>query len=302
MRLNKHSIVKLGEKIRELRIAKLMTQAELAGTQITRNMLSCIENGSAQPSLSTVLYIASRLNVPAGFLLAEEGDELLYRKMNSFANIKRAYMAGDWYGCRSLCVSSCPEPDDEICLMLANCDAEIAIMEFWNGHLRSACRFFDEAIGYSEKTMYSASYICAKAKVYFQYMRRLSPTLYSEVLDEDAETDTKYISSFSGYVDAMDALDEGNLEKAELLLSLIAEEPFYTVHIQIRMQMLQRRYGEAKKSLLGLLKADEPLNEISLYAVLCELEICCRETEDFKGAYNYANEKVVLLEKLLKDF
>ena len=93
----------IGEKIRELRVAKLMTQSELAGTQIMRNMLSCIENGVAQPSLSTILYIAGRLNVPAGFLLAEEGDEIVYRKMSSFANIKRAYMAEDWRGCRSLC-------------------------------------------------------------------------------------------------------------------------------------------------------------------------------------------------------
>ena len=83
----------IGEKIRELRIAKLMTQAELAGTQITRNMLSSIENGAAQPSLSTVLYIAKRLNVPAGFLLADEGDEIIYRKMTGFGNIKRAYLA-----------------------------------------------------------------------------------------------------------------------------------------------------------------------------------------------------------------
>ena len=68
----------IGEKIRELRTAKLMTQSELAGSQITRNMLSCIENGTANPSLQTILYIASRLNVPAGFLLAEEGDEIVY--------------------------------------------------------------------------------------------------------------------------------------------------------------------------------------------------------------------------------
>ena len=60
----------IGEKIRDLRVSKLMTQAELAGSQITRNMLSCIENGNASPSLSTIIYIAGRLNVPVGFLLA----------------------------------------------------------------------------------------------------------------------------------------------------------------------------------------------------------------------------------------
>ena len=41
----------IGEKIRKLRNGKLMTQAELAGTQITRNMLSQIESGTAMPSL-----------------------------------------------------------------------------------------------------------------------------------------------------------------------------------------------------------------------------------------------------------
>ena len=50
-----------------------------------------------------------------------------------------------------------------------------------------------------------------------------------------------------------------------------------------------------------MLNSEEPLNEISLYTVLCELEICCRETEDYKGAYNYASEKVQLLEQLLKE-
>ena len=50
--------MEIGEKIKKIRTAKLMTQSELAGTEITRNMLSQIENGSAQPSMATVLYIA----------------------------------------------------------------------------------------------------------------------------------------------------------------------------------------------------------------------------------------------------
>ena len=41
--------------------------------------------------------------------------------------------------------------------------------------------------------------------------------------------------------------------------------------------------------------------EIELYTVLCELEICSKETEDYKRAYNIASEKVQLLEKMLKE-
>ena len=40
----------LGQKIREARQSKGMTQKELVGDYITRNMLSKIENDSAIPS------------------------------------------------------------------------------------------------------------------------------------------------------------------------------------------------------------------------------------------------------------
>ena len=292
----------IGERIRELRISKLMTQAELAGDHITRNMLCCIENGSANPSISTVLYIAGRLNVPAGFLLADEGDEIVYRKMSNLSNIKRAYTAGDLHGCRSLCVSSCPEPDDEINLLLANCDAGIAAEEFWSGRLRSACRFFDEALGYAEKTVYPTDSVVAEAIVYFHYMERLSHTLYSDRLDEGTELSLCSLSPFARYVRALDALDAGEDERVTEYLSYADESTFLAAHIRIRLMMRAGDYKASLSSLLQLLNGDTPLNRIELYTVLCELEICCRETEDFKGAYNYANEKIGLLEDLLKEY
>ncbi|MBQ9806177.1 MAG: helix-turn-helix transcriptional regulator [Clostridia bacterium] len=291
----------IGEKIRELRVAKLMTQTELAGTHITRNMLSCIENGAAQPSLSTILYIAKRLNVPAGFLLADEGDEVLYRKMNSFGNIKKAYVEGDLHSCRSLCLSACPEPDDEIRLLLADCDVGIAIEEFWSGKLRSACRFFDEALVYAEKTMYQTAHVEAQARLFFRYMRRLSPTLYSDVLDEEATPATVWNSPFAVYTSALEALDDGDYEGARMLCDTMEENSFFALHINSCLLMSEGAYSDAKKDLLALLNSDDPLNQIELYSVLCELEISCRETEDYKGAYDYATEKVQLLEQLLKE-
>ncbi len=291
----------IGQKIRELRLAKLMTQSELAGTFITRNMLSCIENGSAQPSLSTIQYIAGRLNVPAGFLLGVEGDEVVYRKMNSFANIKKAYTAGDLWGCRNLCISGCPEPDDEISLLLADCDAGIAAEEFWGGRLRSSCRFFDEALNYAEKTVYCTSHITALATVYFRYMMRLSPSLYSDVLDDGKVLDFSYVGAFSVYVNALDALDEQQLQAAVEGLHCLEEGSFFHEHLHARILVEQQAFAEAKLLLLRMLKSEAPLNPIQLYAVLCDLEICCRETEDFKSAYSYSNDKIALLEQLLNE-
>lgn len=291
----------IGEKIRSLRVAKLMTQSELAGNQITRNMLSCIENGSAQPSLSTIRYIAKALNVPVGFLLADEGDEIVYQKMSGLPNIKRAYRVGDWMGCRSLCQTSCPEPDDEIRLILSTCDLEIAKSAFWEGKIRYACRFFDEAMLYAADTLYPAEHVQAEAEVYFRYMARISPMLYSDVLDENAARSVVAKNAFSSYLDALEALDVGDEAPAKQYAQVHAEESFFCAHLSAKCLMNQSKYHEAKACLDDLLETEILLNEISLYAILCDLEICCREIEDFKSAYRYTNERVQLLEKLLRE-
>ena len=296
----------IGERIRELRISKLMTQADLAGDRITRNMLSCIENGSANPSLSTIVYIAGRLGVPAGFLLADQGDEMAYRKMSNLSNIKKAYTTGDVQSCRSLCLSGCPEPDDEISLLLANCDAEIAAEEFWSGRLRSSCRFFDEALSYAEKTIYSTDAIEAEIRVYFRFMERISHTLYSDLLDEEKALSVKSNSIISKYLDALDALDCDDTSVAHALieeLSQADENSFFKAHLQNKLLIIQKNYKQAQKALQQLLQDNEtPLNKIELYTVLGDLEICCRENEDYKNAYRYASEKVELVEQLLKEY
>ena len=61
----------LGQKIRSARIERGMTQKELVGDHITRNMLSRIENDSAMPSMRTLEYIAARLDLPAGYFMAD---------------------------------------------------------------------------------------------------------------------------------------------------------------------------------------------------------------------------------------
>ena len=296
----------IGERIRELRISKLMTQADLAGDHITRNMLSCIENGSANPSLSTIVYIAGRLGVPAGFLLAEQGDEMAYRKMSNLSNIKKAYTTGDVQSCRSLCLSGCPEPDDEISLLLANCDTGIAVEEFWSGRLRSSCRFFDEALSYAEKTIYSTDAIEAEIRVYFRYMERISHTLYSDLLDEEKALSVKSNTVLSQYLDALYALDDSDVSVAEQLIDQLTnsgENSFFKAHLQNKLLMIDKNYKQAQKALQQLLQdSSTPLNKIELYTVLEDLEICCRENEDYKSAYRYANEKVELLEQLLKEY
>lgn len=71
----------LGQKVRELRLSKQLTQKELAGDFITRNMLSQIENDGAMPSMKTMEYLAGRLEKPIGYFLDEQHDDVSLSNM-----------------------------------------------------------------------------------------------------------------------------------------------------------------------------------------------------------------------------
>lgn len=71
----------IGSRIKKLRKEKKMTLAELGGDQLTKGMLSLIENGKVNPSMKSLQYIAEQLNVDVSTLVndshIEEIRELL---------------------------------------------------------------------------------------------------------------------------------------------------------------------------------------------------------------------------------
>ena len=62
----------LGEKIKAARLEAGLSQRQLCGNVITRNMLSQIENGSARPSMATLQHLARQLGKPIGYFLQEQ--------------------------------------------------------------------------------------------------------------------------------------------------------------------------------------------------------------------------------------
>lgn len=63
--------MELGQKLRQARQEAGLSQRQLCGEELTRNMLSQIENGSARPSMDTLRYLAQRLGKPMSFFLDE---------------------------------------------------------------------------------------------------------------------------------------------------------------------------------------------------------------------------------------
>src|SRR2546421_9990086 len=60
--------LRLGERLRQLRVAAGMTQTELAGERFSKEYVSQIERGKTRPTRETIEWLAQRLGVDAGFL------------------------------------------------------------------------------------------------------------------------------------------------------------------------------------------------------------------------------------------
>lgn len=115
-----------GRRIKEARIAKKMTQSEVVGTFITRNMLSQIESGAATPSVKTLEYLASVLDIPIASLMPQ-GDDTEYSE--SFSGAERLIRAKSLFSegryTEAAELAECEEEwgafTDEFCALSAKC-------------------------------------------------------------------------------------------------------------------------------------------------------------------------------------
>ena len=80
----------MGQRILAARLAAGLSQRELAGEEITRNMLSSLEHDTANPSVATLRYLAGRLGKPVGWFLGEDGP----------SEAVAAFAHGDYRRCR----------------------------------------------------------------------------------------------------------------------------------------------------------------------------------------------------------
>lgn len=82
----------MGQRILQARLEAGLSQRELAGGEITRNMLSSLEHDTANPSLSTLRHLSARLGRPVSWFLGEDsGSEAV-----------RAFARGEYRRCREL--------------------------------------------------------------------------------------------------------------------------------------------------------------------------------------------------------
>ena len=170
----------LGEKIKAARKSRKMTQKRLAGSKITRNMLSRIENGTANPSLETIRYLASELKLPVEYFLSENDNLLFYEKNERIAEVYRAYEAKDYIYCINK-ISAMSGLDNELAYLLASSAFNQGKTSIKLGALKSAHKYLALAREAASKTVLDTSLIEALIPMY----EAISSNVQSPLLEFD---------------------------------------------------------------------------------------------------------------------
>ncbi|MCQ2353554.1 MAG: helix-turn-helix domain-containing protein [Clostridia bacterium] len=298
----------IGKKIKTLRNAKMMTQSELAGSEITRNMLSRIENGSALPSLPTLLYLSERLGVPAGLLLADNKEEFMYRKMTGMPDIRSAFAAGDWEICLDLC-DSLGGNDDETEYIRKICFFNSAKDAFNSGNLRLAGSLFSDLCRdrLENDDPYQLRLIKKTGTVYLAYMREVSPSFDSDDAAYSVPPDTlsdpfcRYSSVFiSMNSRGTEAETQSLISPAAYSESTDENNILLAKHIKARLLMEKNDFSAAHQILKKMLSDTVSLPAPVMYFVFSDLEKCCSAISDYKGAYEYSGAKLDMMERFFR--
>lgn len=259
--------MELGQKLKQARLEAGLSQRQLCGDTITRNMLSQIENGSAKPSLATLQVLSARLGKPVSYFWKDAPSENL-------SLLKQAADAPPEEALRLLQSYLSPDPllDYGYYLLLARCHLELAeqaIAENRSGYARS---LLEQAEKHIKKAPDSdGSFRRRFAILCFQAEMSDADKLCKDLPDNTPEM----------LLRATAALKQNDLERC--LACLSAADRQTPEGLLLRGDALMQR-KDYQNAIACLCKLESTMP----YQVYSRLEICYRELGDFQKAYEYA--------------
>lgn len=274
----------LGEKIRKARVEKKMTQNALAGSKITRNMLSAIECGKASPSLDTIYYLAEKLSLPVSYLLSEDDDLFFYSKRAAIKSITNAYRDKHYQACIEH-IDKLGAVDDELAFLLATCYFELGRSAVRGGMIVSARRYLSLSREYCQKTIYDTMRIENLLLMY----SALADNIQSPLLEFDIKLfaqnhDIDYDYEFYKYI-IMDSTYKHT-------------NPIFAMHVRAKNFITERKYKEAIALLSSIenLRGQGSYNAYVIFGVYTDMENCYKQLGDYENAYRYASKRISLIE------
>lgn len=260
--------MELGEKLRQARIEAGLSQRQLCGEEITRNMLSLIENGSAKPSMKTLQYLASRLGKSVSYFLEETA--VLSPNQEIMVSARQLYDSGKFAEADRL-LEGYRFPDPVY-------DREKELL--W---VLMRLKLAEEAIR-QERFVYAAE-ILKQTPVETAYLaealnrRRL--LLLGSIPGQSVAAQLPSIDE-ELLLRAHEAFDTKDAARAVHLLEAMESKDSPQWHLlRGRIDLQQKKWKSAEKHLR---KAEKVFSR----EVVPLLEICYRELGNFQKAYEYA--------------
>lgn len=274
----------LGEKIKAARRAKMMTQESLVKDKITRNMLSRIENGKANPSIETIKFLADELSLPVSYLLSEDDDILFYEKKEKMNIIYQAYADKDYSYCVSL-IGALSSVDSELAYILAASYFEMAKIAILKGSLKSALKYAELSDKNCDLTVLNTEHIRSVLSMY----KAIASNIQSPLLEFDPTKYTDGMSDIFDYDMFRYLMQDYEYKYTDKCISL---------HVAAKLMIKERRYSEAISYLTDAIDLghNERYNAFVMFGIYTDLEQCYKQTYNFEKAYQFASKRLSMIE------
>lgn len=259
--------VELGQKLKQARLECGLSQRQLCGDVITRNMLSLIENGAASPSMDTLRYLSQQLGKPMSYFLDE--DAVISANQPIMEQARSAFEREDYDAVlQHLSFYRVPDPvfDWEEALLRSLSLIYMAEQAISRGKGPYALELLERAGESGERTPYYTEDLERRRRLSLAQLipTELPPDDLALMIRAEAALREKKPEEAARYLDATEVRSGSrwNYLRGRAYLEICA-------------------YPQAQ----ACLETGWEWNPKSC-AVL--LEQCCREQEDFRGAYRYA--------------
>lgn len=276
----------LGEKIRQVRLERGLTQKQLAGDRITRNQLSQIENDLTQPSMRTLEYLAAGLGVDAGWLMTQEDGDAAQKRLTE---ARELFREGRYAECMERTGTLTGE---EALLMRSICAYRLAEQALNDERFSEASAYAEQALECNARCLYTnpslqiaAARVSARCAAAEKKEAQAAFETYHQIFLRQ-QASVQYHLTMARF-----DLEQEHIQAAEREIWSIADLPEESrAEYLILRGRIAAKKEQYENAILYLQQAQEAegLPRLLKRELLLALERCYSETQQYKQAYECA--------------
>ena len=266
--------MELGQRLKAARLERGLSQRQLCGDVITRNMLSQIENGTARPSMDTLRYLAGELGKPLSFFLEEDAvtspNQAVMARARQERDSKKVLEILKEY-----------RSPDEVFDKEKELLTRLATLNLAEESMAEEKQIFAASLLEELGTMEDGYCAVELERRRLMLLAQVKPQMLEAICGKLPSLDEELL------LRAKDALEQKNYDRAGALLDAaeVQDENWNFLRGQVYL---------AKQDYEGALRCFQAAEATCQGMIYPMMEQCARELEDYKLAYEYACKQKAL--------